>query len=50
MTAHNFFVIKNAKFDRALQKLIGTDEDETSSIKAYNKGIRTLVITQLDNL
>ena len=46
-----FFVIKNAKFDRPLQKPIGTDQDETSSIKAsYNKGINTVVIIQLDNL
>ena len=45
-TAHNFFVIKNAKFDKPLQKPIGTDQDETSSIKAsYNKGIHTVVIT-----
>ena len=51
MTAHNFFVIKNAKFDKPLQKPIGTDQDETSSIKAsYNKGIHAVVITQLDNL
>ena len=51
MTAHNFFVIKNAKFYRPLQKLIGTNQDETSSIKAsYNKGIYTIEITQLDNL
>ena len=51
MIAYNFFVIKNAKFDKPLQKLIGTDQDETSSIKAsYNKGIHTVVITQLDNL
>ena len=50
-TAHNFFVIKNAKFDKPLQKPIGTDQDETSSIKAsYNKGINTVVIIQLDNL
>ena len=46
MTAHNFFVIKNAKFDRQLQKPIGIDQDETSSIKAsYNKGIHTVGIT-----
>ena len=46
-----FFVIKNAKFDRRLQKPIGTDQDETSKIKAsYNKGTHTLAITQLDNL
>ena len=51
MTAHNFFVIKNVKFDKPLQKPIGTDQDKTSSIKAsYNKGIHTVVITQLDNL
>ena len=51
MTAHNFFVIKNTKFDRPLQKPIGTDQDETRSIKAsYNKGIHTVVIIQLDNL
>ena len=51
VTAHNFLVIKKAKFDKALQKPIGTDQDETSSIKAsYNKGIHTVVITQLDNL
>ena len=51
MTAHNFFVIKNAKFDKPLQKPIETDQDETSSIKAsYNKGIHTVVIIQLDNL
>ena len=35
------------KFDYALQKLIGTDQDQTSSIKAlYNKGIHTIVITR----
>ena len=46
-----FFVIKNAKFDKPLQRPIGTDQDETSSIKAsYNKGIHTVVIIQLDNL
>ena len=45
-TAHNCFVIKKAKFDRRLQKSIGADQDETSSINAsYNKGIRTVVIT-----
>ena len=45
-TAHNFFVIKNAKFDRRLQKSIGADQDETSGINAsYNKGIDTVVIT-----
>ena len=50
-TAYNFSVIKNAKFERPLQKPIGTDQDKTSSIKAsYNKGIHTVVITQLDNL
>ena len=50
-TAHNFFVIKNMKFDKPLQKPIGTDQDETSNIKAsYNKGIHTVVIIQLDNL
>ena len=39
------------KFDRSLQKPIGTDQDKTSNIKAsYNKGIHTVVITQLDNL
>ena len=33
-----FFVIIKVKFDRPLQKLIGTDQDKTSSIKAsYNK-------------
>ena len=46
-----FFVIKNAKFDKPLLKPIGTDQDETSSIKeSYNKGIHTVVIIQLDNL
>ena len=46
MTGHNFFVIKNAKFDRQLQKSIGAGQDKTSSIKAsYNKGIHTVVIT-----
>ena len=46
MTAHNFFVIKKVKFDRQLQKPIGTDVDKTSSIKpSYNKGIHTVVIT-----
>ena len=51
MTTHNFFVIKSTKFDRLLQKPIETDQDKTSSIKAsYNKGIHTVVITQLDNL
>ena len=51
MTAQNFFGIKNAKFDRPLQKLIGTDQDKTSSIKvSYNKGIHIVVITHLDNL
>ena len=51
MTAHNFFVIKNAKFDRQLQKSIGADQDKTSSINAsYNKGNHTVVITPLDNL
>ena len=43
MTAYKFFVLKKVKFDRRLQKLIGTDQDETSSNKAlYNKGIYTL--------
>ena len=43
MTAHDFFVIKHAKFDRALQKPIGADQDETSSIKSsYYKGIHTV--------
>ena len=33
-----FFVLKKIKFDRRLQKVIDTDQDETSSIKAsYNK-------------
>ena len=46
MTAHDIFVIQNVKFDRRLQKLIGTDQDETSSIStSYNKGIHTVVIT-----
>ena len=41
-----FFVVKKAKFDRRLQKPIGTDQDETSSIKAsYNKSNHTVVIT-----
>ena len=45
-TAHNFFVIKNVKFDRRLQKSIGADQDKTSSINAsYNKGIHTVVLT-----
>ena len=39
-TAHNFFLIKNANFDRPLQNPIGTDQDKTSSLKvSYNKGI-----------
>ena len=39
------------KFDRPLQKSIGTDQDETTSIKAsYNKGIHTVVSNNLDNL
>ena len=46
MTGHNFFVIKNTKFDRQLQKSIGAGQDETSSINAsYNKDIHTVVIT-----
>ena len=41
-----FFAMKNAKFNETSQKLIGTDQDETSSIKAsYNKRIHTIVIT-----
>ena len=45
-TAYSFFVIKNAKSDRQLQKSIGADQDETSSINvSYNKGIHTIVIT-----
>ena len=43
MTAYKFFVLKKVKFDRRLQKLIGTDQDETSNIKAlYNEDIHTL--------
>ena len=39
------FVLKKVRFHRRLQKLIGTDQDETSSIKAsYNKGFRTIVL------
>ena len=46
-----FFCTEKVKFDRRLQKPIDTDQDETSSINAsYNKGIHTVVITQLDNL
>ena len=38
------FCTKKVKFDRWLQKSIGTDN--TSSIKAwYNEGINTIVIT-----
>ena len=45
-TAHNLFVTKKAKFDRPLQKPVGTNQDETSSIKVpYNKGIHTVVLT-----
>ena len=45
-TAHNFFVIKNAKVDRLLQKSTGADQDKTSSISvSYNKGIHTVVIS-----
>ena len=37
------FVLKKFKFDEWLQKPIGADQDETSSIKAsYNKGIYTV--------
>ena len=44
-------VLKNVKFEKSslnytFQKLIGTHQDQTSSIKAlYNKGIHTIVIT-----
>ena len=41
-----FFVLKKVKFDRRLQKPIGTDQYETNSNKAlHNKGIHTIVIT-----
>ena len=40
------FGLKTIKFDRGFQKPIGTDQDQTSSIKtSYNKGIHTVVIT-----
>ena len=46
MTVHAIFVRKKVHFDRRLQKPIGTDQDETSSIKAsFNKGIHIIVIT-----
>ena len=47
MTAR-IFCIQKVKFDRRLQKQIGTDQDETSSIKAlYNKSIHTIAITYM---
>ena len=43
---HNFSVLKNVKFNRRLQKQIGTDQDKISNIKVlYNKGNHIKVTT-----
>ena len=45
MTVCNFCTQK-VNFDRQLQKLIGTDHDETSNIEAsHSQSIHTVVIT-----